>query len=378
MTSAPTPKKRLCFLIRQLNVAGAENQMVMTVKGLGKSRWDITVLTFYSGGLLYDEVASVPGVKLVSLRKGGRWDVLPFMCRLLRELKTARPDILYAFLGISNILAALAKPFMRRTHIVWSVRASDMDLHRYSKLHVLAYRIECLLSRFADLVIANSNAGRDYSVSKGFPAARTVVIPNGTDTDRFAPDAEARQKVRAEWGVGDGKVLVGLIGRVDPMKDHPTFLKAAAILVKKYENVRFVCVGRVKGDYAEEVLSLGQSLGLSDKLIWAGVRMDMPAVYNALDLMVSSSLTEGFPNVVSEAMACGVPCVVTNVGDSRIIVGDQGVVVPKSDPEALAEAVSGMIGKLSGGPSLAARARIVEHFSRGRMIEETEKHLCSL
>lgn len=373
-----TRPMRICFLVRQLNVAGAENQLVMLIKGLDKSRWSVTALTFYSGGLLFDEVARVPGVRLVSLRKSGRWDVLPFMCRLIRELRAADPDILYAFLGISNILAVLAKPFLRGTRIVWSVRASDMDLHRYGRLHVLAYRLECVLSRFAGLVIANSHAGRDYSVSGGFPASRTVVVPNGTDTDRFAPDEEARRKMRTEWNVRDDEVLVGLIGRVDPMKDHATFLKAAAILVEKYENVRFVCVGRTKGDYADEMMSLGESLGLADKLIWAGVRMDMPAVHNALDVMASSSLTEGFPNVVSEAMACGTPCVVTDVGDSRVIVGDQGIVVPKSDPVALAEAISRTIDGLTGGPSMAARARIAENFSRDRMIKETEKHLCSL
>jgi glycosyltransferase involved in cell wall biosynthesis len=200
-----------------------------------------------------------------------------------------------------------------------------------------------------------------------------VVIPNGIDTKRFCPDPEARQRIRAEWGVTESEKLIGLVGRLDPMKDHPTFLRAAALLMQEREDVHFVCVGDGPADYRRELHALGEELGLGQRLIWASARGDMPAVYNALDIATSSSYGEGFPNVVGEAMACGVPCVVTHVGDSARIVGETGVVVPPKDPEALAVGWKSSLARDGSEVALKARLRVEENFSVGRMVERTEK-----
>lgn len=369
---------RVCFLIRQLNDGGAQRQLLTLLQGLDRSRCETTVMTFYSGGLFSGDVAQLPGIRLVDLGKKGRWDVLPFISRLVQRLRAAQPDVVYSYLGVSNILSALVAPFLPGTRLVWSVRASDMDFRHYGGLHELVYRVECLLSRFADVVISNSRSGRDHAAAQGFPAGRTVVIPNGVDTARFAPDRALGDPLRREWGIGDDEFLVGLVARIDPMKDYETFIKAAALTAKEHPRARFVCVGVGPNDYATEMETLADSLGISDRLIWAGRRSDMPEVYNALDVLASSSRTEGFPNVVAEAMSCGVPCVVTDVGDSAYIVGETGIVVPPRDPNALAEGISRLCANPGMFDPLVIRERITKNFSMEQMVTKTEDELCCL
>jgi glycosyltransferase involved in cell wall biosynthesis len=205
-----------------------------------------------------------------------------------------------------------------------------------------------------------------------------VVISNSIDTERFQPDSEAGPKVRSEWGISPNTILIGLVGRLNPMKDHPTFLKAAALLSKEMEDVHFVCVGVGEEKYAKELYQLTDDLGISEKIIWAGGRSDMPAVFNAVNIACSSSSDgEGFPNVVGEAMACGVPCVVTDVGDSAWIVRDKGVVVPLKNPEALKTGINDLIEKanLDNYNRQEIRQVIVEQFSVRQLVLKTKAAL---
>ncbi len=205
-----------------------------------------------------------------------------------------------------------------------------------------------------------------------------VVIPNGIDAERFCPDPEARSQIRSEWGIAEHEKLIGLVGRLDPMKDHPIFLEAAACLAKKRKETRFVCVGGGPEEYQASLQTLAESLGLGERLLWAGTRQDMPAVYNALDILVSSSsYGEGVSNTIGEAMACGVPCVVTNIGDSAWVVRDMGEVIPPKDPSALSNAVEKLLDQRSHTPDQIRRS-IVERLSLETLIVNTERALLTL
>ncbi|MDD4169642.1 MAG: glycosyltransferase, partial [Desulfotomaculaceae bacterium] len=302
---------KITFLIRSLDYGGAERQLVALARELHRHGHSVAVLTFYSGGPLQQDLEKA-GVSVINLEKRGRWDILGFLGRLVRFLRRERPDILHGYLVTANILTVLLKPLFPDIRMIWGVRVSNLDFTRYNRYLRLTHPVECRLSRFADRIIVNSQAGSHYAISRGFPQEKTVVIPNGIDTERFRPDPESGKLVRAEWGVSSDEKLIGLVGRLDPMKDHPTFLEAAALLMQKRKDVRFVCVGDGPADLRQELHALGKALDLNKYLIWAGAREDMAAVYNALELATSSSsFGEGFPNVVGEAMACGVPCVVT-------------------------------------------------------------------
>ena len=373
---------RVCFLMRQLNVGGAQRQVIELATGLDKSTYAVTVVTFYSGGQLSPEVAAVPGVELLSMNKRGRWDVIPFFVRLVATMRALRPDVLHGYLGVPNLLCASVKPFLKGTRLVWGVRASYKDLKRYDWLTSLTFGLERLSSRFPDLIIANSEAGKEFYASQGFPASKMVVVANGIDTERFRPDPEAGKGLRGQWGLGVSDLVIGLVGRLDPRKDHVTFLQAAAILSRERSNARFVCVGDGPTAYKKELRELGDSLGLKDRLLWTGARSDMASVYNALDILSSSSsFGEGFPNVVGEAMACGVPCVVTDVGDSRKVVGETGIVVMPGDPSRLAEAWKELLDLPESQRALLgekARTRIVDEFRRDLLVQRTTEALARL
>lgn len=373
--------RKVTFLTRSLDHGGAERQLVVLAKELHRRGHAVLVLVFYPGTPLESELTDA-GVRVRSLGKTGRWDVLGFLWRLYRVLCEERPDVLHGYLDVPNASAILMRALMPRLRVVWGVRASNMDLSRYDWLARAADPAVRSLSRYAHLIIANSQAGSTYVVSRGYPPDTIVVIPNGIDTDRFRPDRVSGHRVRREWNVAPGEKLVGLVGRIDPMKDHPTFLAAAARVASMRGDVRFVCVGDGDPRYRRQLQRLADGLGLTHRLVWAGTRADMPAVFNALDVACSSSrFGEGFPNVIGEAMACGVPCVVTDVGDSAWILDQPALVSPPGNPDAFAQRLTLL---LDGGEAYAARAgtearhRIVGHFSVARLVTATEDALAGL
>ncbi|MBD2678368.1 MULTISPECIES: glycosyltransferase [Nostoc] len=374
-------KKKIVFLIRDLNYGGAERQLVTLAKALDKQCFDITVLCFYAGGSLsLDKDLKDNGIPIIYLEKRGRWHLFSFFWRLVQHLQRIRPDVLHGYGGTPNLLTIFLKPFFPSTQIVWGLRNSNSDSNFYDWLGRLIFQLECILAKFANLIVVNSYAGKTYYLSHGFPAKKMMVISNGIDIELFQPDLEARTKVRSHWGISQNTILIGLVGRLDLRKDHPTFLKAAALLCEHSQNVHFVCVGGGSENYARELDELASLLGISKKVIWEKARADMSAIYNALDIVVSASYTEGFPNVIGEAMACGVPCVVTDVGDSALIVGNPDVVVPPKNPEALKIAINKLIERLSidGCDRAQIRQRIIDHFSVAELVLKTEVSLVSL
>ncbi len=371
---------KILFLVRSLDVGGAEGQVVSLAIGLRQRGHATAVAVCYAGGPLERELRDA-AVPVLPLEKRSRRDTTGFFGRLVRVARRERPDVLHGYLDLPNLLTVVLKPLLPQTKMVWGIRASNMDLSCYDWLTRLSFQLQRAASRFADLIIVNSAAGRDYHVARGFPAERMVVIPNGVDGVRFRPDPEAGRPVRGEWGVGDRQALIGLVARLDPVKGHPTFLRAAALLARERDDVRFVCVGSGPQPYRQALEATGRELGLSGRLIWSGPRSDMPGVYNALDIACSSSSSEGFPNVVVEAMASGVPCVVTAVGDSAWIVGDAGLVVPAGDPHALAQGWRTMLSRPRedrAALGVRARERVLAHFSRETLVEQTFEVLARL
>jgi glycosyltransferase involved in cell wall biosynthesis len=361
-----------------LDVGGTERQLVVLAKGLHKQGHDVAVMVFYANGKFEKELHE-SGIPVFDLRKSGRWDLLPFFIRAVQVTWKLKPRLIYAFLSTPNVLTAFLKPIFPSVRVVWGVRASNVDLDRYNWLSRASYRIECRLSRFADLIICNSRAGLEYAVAHGFPRRRMTVIPNGIDTERFKPDIATREHMRKEWGIAEHEMLIGLVARLDPMKDHSTFLRAASMLVQEWPDVRFVCVGDGSEPYKDELYHQAIALGLKGRLIWVSAGDDVGGIYNAVDLVTScSSYGEGFSNVIAEALACGRPCVVTDVGDAKRIVGDTGYVVDPGNPRALVSAWQealdmGCLEKGSRGQR--ARERVIEHFSLERLIGETARVL---
>lgn len=333
----------------------------------------MAVFTFYHGGGFEADLEKA-GVPAAALGKGGRWDVFRFTWRLARALRGAGADVVYSYLPVPNILSAVLRPFLGGAKTAWGVRSSLVDLSKYDSLTSLSYRLEARMARLADVIIVNSRAGRDLLIEKGFPSGRIVVVHNGVDTERFNILPEARRRVRDEWGAEPGRRVIGFPARIDPMKDHATFLLAARELLSKRDDVLFVLAGGGPEKLARELKSRAVELGLADRLVWLGEAADMPEVYNGFDIATLTSTGEGFPNAVAEAMACGVPCVVTDVGDAADIVGGTGVVAAPGNHTAIAAGWDALLRRLDKeGDALkkTARSRIVENFSAGTLVDKT-------
>jgi glycosyltransferase involved in cell wall biosynthesis len=300
--------------------------------------------------------------------KRGRPDILA-LPRLIRLVKTLNPTIVQSWLYHADLLSTIAVKFSSSPILVWNVRCSDMDLKRYSLLTRWVQRVLALWSATPAAVIVNSEAGKQQHERLGYRPRRWDVIPNGFDTERFRPDTSLRLPLRQEWRVPPDAVVVALVARVDPMKDHVTFLKAAQQLANARRNVYFLLVGKDTQTLATAVAAKG----LTDWVRLLGYRSDIECLLPGVDVLcLSSAFGEGFPNVLGEAMACGIPCVSTDVGDAPSIVADTGLIVPVRDPAALAHAIIDLIDR---GPAARehlgrkARARIEVGYSLPRIVD---------
>jgi glycosyltransferase involved in cell wall biosynthesis len=326
----------------------------------------VSILTFYSGGHLEREITSDTGIALICLNKAGRYDLAGFLGRLIKMLRTLNPHITHGYLGGANELSLIGRTCGAR--VVWGLRHSDLtDVPVADRL---LFRAGAMLSRVPDCLIANSESGRSFHAARGYSASRIVVIPNGIDTERFAILPAGRATWRREWKIADHEILIGRAGRYDPMKDYPSFLRAAAMINRGHRHARFVCVG--DGTDSAELRAVAAREGIANRVIWAGGLDDMPAVYNAFDISVSSSVSEGFPNVVAESMACGTPCVTTDVGDSASIVDRMGLVVEPANPVALADGISRLVASPGQFPRERVRQRITDTFSARLLVSRTE------
>jgi len=372
---------RLLLSIPSLMPGGAERQFAELVAGLAARGHEVLAVALERGGPLQD---SLGAARLAVLGKTSRLGNVHVAAGLAGLLRSFRPQVHYAFLTLPCVLGTLLKPFFPATRLVMGLRATDVDHSAYAhgRASRVMHALEARLSNRAELVIANSEAGRRNALARGFKAATTVVVPNGIDTVRCQPDRALGAALRQDWGIRPSEALIGLVARLDPMKDHTNFLRAAALLAARRPEARFVCVGGGPEPYLAELRDQTAGLGLAERLVWAGMRTDMPEVYNSLDaLCLSSVFGEGFPNVLGEAMACGVPCCSTDVGDAALVLGDTGRVVPKGEPEALAAGLEDLLERLGrDGQDLraACRERIVVNFGVPRMVEATEALLTGL
>lgn len=365
----------LMLFTRSLNAGGTERQLVLLAKGLAGRGHSVTVVLLYDGGALLPSLSG-SDVQVRCIDKAGRWDIIRPLWRLRRLFRTTSAEVIYAMLPMQTAIAALLAP--KSAKLIFGLRASAMALGNYDWLSSLAYRLEACLASRADAIIANAQAIR-LQPPRGIDSRRIRVVANGIDTEAFHPDLPGRRRVRDEWGITEDALLVGVVARLDPMKDHENFLEAARSHFLSMPSSRFVCVGDGDPTYRRRLMERASSLGIADRVIWAGERQDLPAVYSALDIAtLSSAFGEGFPNVLGEAMACGTPVVTTDVGDSRQIAEPIGVVVAPRDAVALANGWKEMWRRIQAGQAAlgsAARAHILERFSVEAMVARTDQEL---
>lgn len=236
-------------------------------------------------------------------------------------------------------LAATVAAVPSRVPVIWSIHHSLHQVGEEKPLTRAVMRCGAYLSRLADRIVYVSQASAQQHEASGYRGDRRIVIPNGFDCRQFRHVNGSRVALRHELGSSERTPLIGMVGRYHPAKDHRTFLEAASLLLEATRNEEprpeFVLVGSGVDGSNDELASRIDRLGIRDAVHLLGERTDLPQIYSALDVFTSSSSGEAFPLVVGEAMACGVPSVVTDVGDCAAVVGDSGLAVPAQDPKAL-------------------------------------------
>lgn len=366
---------RVAHLITDLSTGGAELMLRRLLEKMDRNYFSNLVISLSDVGPVGQDILKL-GIPVASLGMSPGRPSPASIWRLVRLLRHHRPQLLQTWLYHADLLGLVAAGLSGRPKVVWNLRCSNMDLAQYSQMTGLIVRACAALSPLPYAVVANSEAGRRYHQSVGYRPRRWELIPNGFDLDRFRPDPSARGRLRAELGVPEDAPLIGLVARFDPMKDHRTFLEAAAVVHRRYEAVDFVLCGTRVDRGNVPLAQRVQALGLDSVTHLLGERYDVPNITAALDVACSSSITEGFPTAVGEAMACGVPCVVTDAGDSALLLGDGGIVVPPQDPAALAEALGEL---MQAGPARRAelgrlgRERVERHYSLPAIVDRYER-----
>jgi glycosyltransferase involved in cell wall biosynthesis len=281
-------------------------------------------------------------------------------------IRREQPALLQTWMYHADLLGSIATRVGPPVPVIWGIRRSALDPLLLKPATYAAGKLCAAMSGWLPApIVCCSETALEGHVRKGYRRGRMSVIPNGFDVARFQPDPMARTALRDELGLAAEAQLVGLAGRFDPQKDHRSFVRAAGILAQRSPAHFLMCGSGVDRDNRELARWL-RAAGCAERVHLLGLRRDMPRIIAALDIAVSSSISEGFPNVVGEAMACAVPCVVTDVGDSARIVDDTGWVVPPADPPALAAAIAEVLALSTAARTACgerARRRIAAHYS---------------
>jgi glycosyltransferase involved in cell wall biosynthesis len=355
---------RIMHVITGLEIGGAES-MLEKLLALGAPEWDSVVVSLSAEGPIGARIAEL-GIPVLSLglRRGLPNPVSAIS--IIPMIRRCRPVLVQGWMPHGNLMASFAVASqLNRMPVVWNIRMS-LDDTTLPALTRAAIRSGGLLSRHPVAIVYNSAVGARQHEAVGYRKEKSVVIPNGFDCGRFHPDNAARRSLHAELGLREDAVLIGLVARYDPIKDHAGFLGAAGRVARSHPGVYFVLAG--KGVTGEEpaLMKVISEAGLQGRIFLLGERQDVSRLTAALDIACSSSTGEGFANTIGEAMACGVPCVVTDVGDSAYIVADTGMAVPPGSPGAFAQALCQMI---EAGPEhrqrlgMLARRRVEQEFS---------------
>ena len=355
---------KIVHVISGLRMGGAETMLWKLLTASSAADLEQEVVSLTDVGPVGERMKG-NGFRIRALGMRGLGGKLAGAVRLPLHLRRSDPDVVQTWLYHADLVGGLAARLGTRAPVVWNLRHSDLDASLGS-LHRTVAACARLSRWIPTRIVSCSERARHIHAAIGYPDARMVVIPNGFDLDRFRPDARARAEVRRELRLPADALVVGIVGRYHPQKDHETFLKAAALIAKSRERMRFLLCGPLCTADNMALLSAIERVGLQEACVLAGRREDVERIHAALDVECSSSaFGEGFSNVLGEAMACGVPCVATDVGDAADIIGPTGRVVPRRDALALASAIRALADLREEERRRlgeAARARIAQRF----------------
>ena len=356
---------KILHVIVDLDVGGAETMLRRLIESDPASISSCVVVSLTSVGKVGQQLRS-RGVEIHDLGMRSAVDAPIALWRLVRLIRRCRPRIVQTWMYHADLLGGMAARLAGNRNVVWGVRRSDISLKslRWTTLVMKA----CALSSswIPKKIVCAAEAAKKMHIAVGYDASRLVVIPNGFEFAHLRATTKQRTALRQACGFAESDVVVGCVGRFDPDKGQENFIKAASRIARSYTDVKFLLVGR---DCDADNVQLGTWLsesGLQKYFVLLGERNDVPVCLAAMDIFCMPSRSEGFPNGLGEAMAMGLPCVATRVGDASILAGETAVFVPPEDEQALANGLSAVLN-LSAAQryemGAVAKARVLNEFS---------------
>jgi glycosyltransferase involved in cell wall biosynthesis len=340
------------------------------VERMDRSRFESVVISLLPGGALREAIETA-GIVVESVNMDSASSTGAAAVRLARALRRFRPTVLQTWLCHADLLGLAVGTMTGVPYIMWNLRSTKSCIRS-----PLLQRLHGVLSRYPKGVVVNSLRGRAMHEDAGYAPRAWHHIPNGFDTSYFRPMPECARAMRAQLHIPENALVVGMIARYHPNKDHGLFFSAAFPLTKSVSDAYFVLAGPDIVESNRDLMSLVDP-AIRGRVRLIGPRSDIPELLSAFDIAtMASGHIEGFPNVVGEAMSCGVPCVVTDSGDAGQIVASTGWCVPVSDIDALVgawRAALEMPAEARRELGRQARQRIVDHFSLDRIVAQYEE-----
>ena len=359
------------YPITDLARDGAQRQLLELVRGLDRERFRPMVLTLRSGGAMEAEFQKLPGLELISIGQKSKYDIIIALFKVWKVIRVMRIDIIQPFLTPATFYGLLLA-FLGRVPVKIVTERLGPGRRNAHFGYRFYLKMEDILSRFADWVIPNSAAGKEYLIQRGITVNRIKVIYNGLNLERLHTKKDNVEQVRQRLGVPRQGKVIGMMARMFPQKRYDIFLEAASIVHQTVPDTRFALVG--DGPLKGHMEELSRRLGLAESAVFFGEQTDVSPYLSAFDIAVLTSETEGCSNFLLEAMALGKPVVATDVGGNRELIDDgkTGLLVPREDPKALATAIFRLLREPATAQAIGQRAKekINTQFSLEKMVHE--------
>lgn len=353
-------------------MGGAETMLYKLLKYIDHEKFDIQVISMMGQGVYGPKIEKL-GVKVHCLNMNKGMSTLTGFFRAKKLIKDT--DVIQTWMYHADLFGYLLTSFSKQKKLIWGIRRNNLDPKLNKKSTMIIAKINSKLSAKVDKVVSCSIKARGTHEKFGYNAENIIVIPNGFEVDNFNRIDNAKYTVSNMPSKDKGVPYLTHVGRWNNLKDYNNFIQALSIINQIDSNFHVLMAGTNIDESNEELMQLIDKFNLNDKISLLGRRDDIPTVMSASDLFVLSSIDEGFPNVVGEAMACETPCVVTDAGDSAYVVGDTGEIVPIKNSQALASGIMAML-KLSQHErqklGQSARKRVLDKFDIKNVAKQFE------
>lgn len=363
---------KVLHVISGLKVGGAEMMLHRLIVSARGGRYEHMVVSLDPVGEMRKRFEEA-GIELVVF--DFKHSPIAHFSRLVSLIRRVKPDIVQSWLYHADLLGGLAARIAGNRHVIWGVRTTDIRVGGSSATVIVRWLCARLSRWVPQMIVSAAEASRQSHIAVGYDAKKMVVVPNGYDFLWLRASADERESLREQCGIKQNEVVVGSLGRFHADKDQENFVRSSGLLAPQYPQLRFLMVGRDLAWDNTQLVDWIVSTGFKDRFVLLGERTDVPQCLVAMDIFCLHSRTEGFPNVLAEAMAMGLPCVTTDVGDAAMLLADAGVVVPKGNAVALAQGVEKLLALEQGALhklGMQAKGRVEAEFSMKRAREQFE------